>query len=722
MNAAKETYTSSELAPALGVTERAIQFRAKRDSWPFEKRVGRGGGNVYPLATLPEDVRAAITLAQAKAMETEESTAPKARAQAADVVVPDWSWNKAKAKLRLVSEWRSYTARQAQLGRNVKEASGAFLLAYEAGQLLPQLREQLGQVSMPTLYRWDKALRENARDLEALADKRGGWANGRKKGLGQIGEDAQQAFLAAYLQPNKPSLTLAHRAMALVLEHAGLPVPNYSSVRRFLERFDSYNHDLVVFQREGMKALDDKVGPFLSRDDKILQVGDVLVSDGHVMNFLVINPETGKPQRMTLVGWQDWASRMFVAFEIMPTENTQAISSSLFRAFQNLGRKPGAVYLDNGKAFDNQYFSGSADMAENDGLYLSLGIHVLHSKPYVARTKIIERWWGDFDRQCSRLMDSYVGANIDDKPAHMHRNERWHKDRHEGRVPTLEEAKQVVAEFARWKANQPHPTRLRTTPLEVFRAGRGPGFSEAELANLSRQFLYRREVTPKRCRIAMLGCEFEAGFLMGINKKLMAHYSYSDLSQVWVYDEGRLLGVAKPITTVHPLAALLGTDFDMTQLKAKQKENAALVRGTVKLATQMHQQFGPAAASPLNALPHMQPMSERRTTFIPKASACSGRPMLEAVPEITAEERTQLEAVRQRSLEAAKARPAYAHRERFGSPLERYGHLFEIEVVQGIALTGEDAAWARKYEQGEEYREVAALRYDKLRRLYRKTA
>ncbi len=717
MNAAKDAYSTIELAEILQRPRKAVLRRAERDSWTSQPRAGRGGGKEYPHATLPEDVRAAICLAQAKAVEA--TCAPEVRARAADVVVPDWSYNKAKAKFRLVAEWRSHTAQQAQLGRNMKDATGAFMLAYEAGQLLPQLRQVLGQVSMPTLYRWDKALRENARDLEALADKRGGWANGRKQGLGQIGEDAQQAFLAAYLRPNKPSLTLAHRAMALVLERLGAPVPTYSSVRRFLERFDSYNHDLVVFQREGLKALDDKVGPFLSRDDKILQVGDVLVSDGHRMNFTVINPETGKPQRMTLVGWQDWASRMFVSFEIMPEENTQAISSSLFRAFQNLGSTPGAVYLDNGKAFDNEFFSAQADLHEHDGLYLRLGIHVMHSAPYVARTKIIERWWGDFDRQCSRLMDSYVGANIDDKPAHMHRNERWHKDRHENRVPTLEEAKQVVAAFALWKANQPHPTRPRTTPLEVFNAGRGPGFGEAELADLSRQFLYRREITPARCRFRMLSCEFEAGFLMGINKKLTAYYSYSDLSQVWIYDEGRLLGAAKPITTVHPLAALLGTDFDMAQLRAKQKEHTALRRDTVKLATQMNQQFGPAAAGPLNALPHMQPVSERRTTFISKTSA---RPMLEAVPEISVEERAALESARVMSLEAAKSRPAYERRERFGSPLERYAYLFEVEVVQGIALTEEDAAWARKYEQGEEYREVASKRYEPLRRILRKTA
>ena len=96
--------------------------------------------------------------------------------------------------------------------------------------------------------------------------------------------------------------------------------------------------------------------------------------------------------------------------------------------------------------------------------------------------------------------------------------------------------------------------------------------------------------------------------------------------------------------------------------------------------------------------------------------------MLEAVPEISAEEREHIEAARKKSLEAAAARPAYDQRTRFGSPLERYAYLFTVEVEQGIALTADDAAWARKYELSDEYRDVAAKRYEQLRRLFRKTA
>ncbi len=49
--------------------------------------------------------------------------------------------------------------------------------------------------------------------------------------------------------------------------------------------------------RDGEKALADKVEPYLKRDASLLEVGDVLVADGHRLNFQVINPFTGKTTR-----------------------------------------------------------------------------------------------------------------------------------------------------------------------------------------------------------------------------------------------------------------------------------------------------------------------------------------------------------------------------------------------------------------------------------------
>ena len=37
-------YTVAQIAEALGRTKQAINYRAAREGWPFQKRRGRGGG------------------------------------------------------------------------------------------------------------------------------------------------------------------------------------------------------------------------------------------------------------------------------------------------------------------------------------------------------------------------------------------------------------------------------------------------------------------------------------------------------------------------------------------------------------------------------------------------------------------------------------------------------------------------------------------------------
>ena len=126
--------------------------------------------------------------------------------------------------------------------------------------------------------------------------------------------------------------------------------------RRFAEHFKKQNYSKWVIMREGEKAYHDKVEPYIKRDISKLEVVDVLIADGHVLNFQVINPFTGRPTRATLVGFLDWKSTALVGYEIMMTENTQCIASALRNAILNLGVIPKVVYQDNGKAFKAKYF------------------------------------------------------------------------------------------------------------------------------------------------------------------------------------------------------------------------------------------------------------------------------------------------------------------------------------------------------------------------------
>lgn len=698
--AVKDAYSTKELVIMLCMAKSNVLARAAREGWQFRPRPGRGGGKEWLVASMPEATR--LQLAKAVA----ESSVP-APITPSDIVIPDWSHAIGLARFRLVMEWRERCAKSKQTKRM---ASAMFELAYRTGQLLPNIHEQLGDVSIKTLYRWDAILRDHNDDYQALCDRRGAWTSGGPKGLGQVGREAESIFLKAYLNDRQPSMRLAWLATCAVLEKQGRSTPSYSSVARMFKRFDAENHDVVVLMREGAKALEDKVGKFLNRDDGLLKVGDVLVADGHKLNFLIINPETGKPARYTLVGWQDWASRMFLGFELMPSENTQAIASSFYRAIMQLGKKPGCVLLDNGKAFKNKFFEGQADIEELDGLYLRLGINVMHSQPYVGRTKIIERWWGDFDRQAECAIDSYIGRSIADKPAHLMRNEGWQQSRQTGWVPTLEEAKRLITDYAKWKATQPHPKRPGSTPWDVFVAERGEGFSEEERADLARGFLYRKKIRPARCRFAMMGLTFESDELYGINKELTAHYSFTDLSEVYVYDDGRLVTVARPVESVHPMAELYGTALDVATVKKIQKSAERLRAGTRKLA----EAIGGEAGNLMMALPHMQGVAERRKPLLLRTQPAEALPPV----ELSEEEAAQLAAIAEQHRREEAAQPAYTLPDFFASELDKYAYLFEISIINGTPLKQEDAEFMARYEASEEYRTTTGRRFEQLRGLY----
>lgn len=86
-----------------------------------------------------------------------------------------------------------------------------------------------------------------------------------------------------------------------------------------------------------MAALKDKVSPFIIRNAALLKAGQVLVADGHTLNFQVINLFTGKPCIATLLGFLDWKSGGLVGYDIMIEECTQNIASALRNAILKNG-------------------------------------------------------------------------------------------------------------------------------------------------------------------------------------------------------------------------------------------------------------------------------------------------------------------------------------------------------------------------------------------------
>ena len=57
----QDRVTAKQIAQALGISRQAANDRATKESWPFEEMSCRGGKRrVYPLETLPADIRQAL--------------------------------------------------------------------------------------------------------------------------------------------------------------------------------------------------------------------------------------------------------------------------------------------------------------------------------------------------------------------------------------------------------------------------------------------------------------------------------------------------------------------------------------------------------------------------------------------------------------------------------------------------------------------------------------
>jgi putative transposase len=459
-----------------------------------------------------------------------------------------------------------------------------------------------------------------------------------------------------------------------------------ATLRRALEDWRSKHYDRWVFCREGEKALNDKVLPYIERDTEQLSVGDVLVVDGHTLNFQVVNPYTGKPGRATLLMFFDWASRYPAGWYIMMTENIQCVHAALRRAIIDLGKIPSFCYLDNGRAFRSKYFNGVKDFKECgfEGLYGRLGIKATFAKPYNAQSKTIERFFGSF-AELERLMPSYSGNSIENKPAHMMRNERLHKSLHSNYIPSIQQADLLVQTWLEQEYGmRPHNGLNRRTPLEVWNEGKGPGVDEGLLwALLLSQEIKR--VT--RQGVTFLGMHFYDEALYGLKDRVMIRYDILDLSQILIFspDGAEYICAARPVVKIHPLAALSGNLLDYKAVQDANKEKARLKKSTVRdyraLAAETNWEFPGEEKEPPRQL--TRPEAE---DIEAAAAACQVIDLTPALPE---------------------GRPLFA------DETERYEWCARQQAA-GQAVAHEDFVFMAEFEQGDQYLQLQEY-FDRIR-------
>ena len=596
------TATAKEIAEGLHVAISTVTRRANKEGWSVACRSGRGGGKAYLLEALPEPIRIALSIRQHSALSVligGKRSNPQTPASV-DIAAyqppppkpllhPD-KMHKAAVKADLVRHYQHAKLDAEKKNLPMEEARDSFINLYNSGISLPYILEVVGKRSWKTLERWSVALKLANYDCEVLADRYGR----HRKGKSKVTEAEKEILLRLLLNQNRLKLPTAIRWGKEQLARMEVDSPSSpSTLRNFVNDFKAHYADIWTLAREGEKALTDKIAPYFERDISLLEVGDVLIADGHRCNFRVINPFTGKPVRPTLVAFLDWASRDILGYAFMLQEDTQGIHLALYRAILRLGKMPKVVYLDNGKGFKSKVFTDKSDLSETGmaGLYGRLGIMAVFAKPYNARSKVIEPFFKTFGDEFERFVPSFSGASITDKPARLRRNEKFMRNLAPDTPISIEQASNAFQVWLdSYYRKHPHSGLGKRSPDEVFKAGRGPGVNPANLHLL----MMNEEVGRlDNNGVPRFGGHYLNDALYGLRIRVFIRYDWHDLRSVHVYDmDGNYICEAKRTEAVHPMFALIGGKDapGYSEFRERKKAQESLKRSTKKLVAEAARQ------------------------------------------------------------------------------------------------------------------------------------
>lgn len=646
--------TIKELAELKGVSARAIRLSLKK--YVIREITVRGGKSFEILLSSIEPVLQEKYYSKIiPTYEVKQLPTPT------NFHKPDKAKTIALARIDLLNLWKNQRKNQS----NKTQFDKNFLSAYNAKCLYPEIYAKLGKVSIGTLQRWKRIL-GNSNNYELLIP------NYHYEDYSRtcLTEYEKQIFLKLLLHPNKFSIGKAISLTQYVLKTQGAEyIPAAPTFRRFANWYKANYFDKWTLLRDGEKALKEDVIPHIKRDISKIEVGEVLVADGKRLNFQVINPFTGKPCRATLIGFLDWKSTALVGYEIMIEENTQNIASALRNAILNLGKIPKFVYLDNGKAFRGKYFLGSSNFDEIGlkGIYEKLGITTVFANPYNARAKVIERFFLEMQESFEKLLPSYIGTSIENKPARLRRNEKFHSEIHQEYTPTIQQTIQMINSWLEYKNSLPCPNDRTRSIKEKLDSIERQAINPRELDDL---MLAQEIKTIASQGIRFLKADYYNDALYGLRQKVIIKYSLFDLSYINVYTtSGKFLCRADRITLTHPLAHYTGEVKDIEDYKQKIQKQKQLKNKTIKACKEF------LNIEDLEILEYT--LEEKEEEILP----------LSTVPKIEVKKE-----------KPEKYNPAV--KPLFKTSRERYEYLMEHGCT-----CNEDRIWLKTYKESKEYKQ-----------------
>ena len=225
---------------------------------------------------------------------------------------------------------------------------------------------------------------------------------------------------------------------------------------------------------------------------------------------------------------------------------------------------------------------GSEDFCEIGlrGIYEKLGITTVFANPYNARAKVIERFFLEMQESFEKLLPSYIGTSIENKPARLRRNEKFHSEIHQEFVPTIQQTIQMINSWLEYKNSLPCPNDRTRSIKKMLDSIERQEINPRELDDL---MLAQEVKTITSQGIRFLRSDYYNDALYGLRQKVIIKYSLFDLSYINVYTmTGKFLCRADRITLTHPLAHYTGEIKDIEYYKQKIQKQKQLKNKTIK--------------------------------------------------------------------------------------------------------------------------------------------
>ena len=160
------------------------------------------------------------------------------------------------------------------------------------------------------------------------------------------------------------------------------------------------------------------------------------------------------------------------------------------------------------------------------------------------------------------------------------RNEKLHKNLHNGFIPTIEETIKMIDMWLSFKNSQPCPNAPDKTIVEVLSERKKQNIDINTLDDL---ILVTQAKTIQRNGIRFLNCDYFNKRLYGFKSKVLIKYNLFDLTNIKVFTpKGEYLCTAERVTETHPMAKLLGTVKDYEDYKQKIVRQRQLKKKTVE--------------------------------------------------------------------------------------------------------------------------------------------